>query len=229
MDSSSSLPIPYDALSGAETWVFDLDNTLYPAGCGLFSQVEQNMTRFIMEHLNLARDEAFVVQKTYFRDHGTTMRGLMHHHDTDPKDFLDFVHDIDLSPIPLDHGLNDLLGKLPGRKLIFTNGSTSHAENITGHMGIDHHFDAVFDIIAASYEPKPAESTYREMIAHFDIEPTTSVMVEDMAKNLAPAAALGMTTVWIETDSSWGRENAEADFVHYRAPDIEAFLSDVVA
>lgn len=229
MTNAAHTPIKQEDLATAETWIFDLDNTLYPAACGLFSQVEQNMTRFIMERLELARDDAYAIQKTYFREHGTTMRGLMHHHGTDPVDFLDFVHNIDLSPIPLDHGLDDLLSRLSGRKLIFTNGSTGHAANITGHMGIDHHFEAVFDIIAADYVPKPARSVYELMVDRHEIDPSKTVMVEDMAKNLAPAAELGMTTVWIETDSSWGQENSEASFVHHRAPDIYTFLSDVLA
>ena len=115
MTNAAHTPIKQEDLATAETWIFDLDNTLYPAACGLFSQVEQNMTRFIMERLELARDDAYAIQKTYFREHGTTMRGLMHHHGTDPVDFLDFVHNIDLSPIPMDHGLDDLLSRLSGR------------------------------------------------------------------------------------------------------------------
>lgn len=215
-------------LAAAETWIFDLDNTLYPAACGLFSQVEQNMTSYIMDRLSLARDDAYTVQKTYFREHGTTMRGLMHHHGIDPADFLSFVHDIDLSPIPHNRTLGELLGKLGGRKLIFTNGSTGHAENITRHMGIDDHFDGVFDIVAADYVPKPETSVYEKMVAAHEIDPAKTVMVEDMAVNLAPAAAMGMTTVWIETETAWGRKNAEADFVHHRAPDINTFLRRIV-
>jgi len=228
MMTNPTSPLSQNRLPEAETWIFDLDNTLYPAACGLFSQVEQNMTRYIMERLELPREDAYAIQKTYFRDHGTTMRGLMHHHGTDPVDFLDFVHNIDLSPIPLDHGLDDLLAQLSGRKLIFTNGSTGHANNVTGHMGIDHHFDGVFDIVAADYVPKPAHSVYELLIERYEIDPAKTVMVEDMAKNLAPAAELGMTTVWIETDTTWGREDADASFVHHRAPDIRTFLSGVV-
>ncbi|MEQ8665214.1 MAG: pyrimidine 5'-nucleotidase [Rhodospirillales bacterium] len=217
-----------DNMYGAETWIFDLDNTLYPAACGLFRQVERNMTRFIMDRLTLAYEDAYAIQKTYFREHGTTMRGLMHHHAVDPADFLSYVHNIDLSPIPSNPDLDGLLSRLPGRKIIFTNGSTGHADNITRYMGIDHHFDAVFDIVAADYVPKPELIVYEQLIESHAIDPSTTVMVEDMAKNLAPAAAIGMTTVWIETDTTWGREHAECDFVHHRASDINAFLSDVV-
>jgi len=222
-------PRPFDALAAAETWIFDLDNTLYPAACGLFRQVEQNMTRFIMEHLEIDRDTAFRVQKTYFQNYGTTMRGLMHHHDVNPVDFLDYVHNIDLTPIPHNPDINDLLAGLRGRKMIYTNGSTGHAENIIGYMGISQHFDGIFDIIAADYVPKPEASVYHQMTRDHDINPKTAVMVEDMARNLAPAAAMGMTTVWIETETSWGRDSAEADFVHHRAPDITTLLRRVLA
>ena len=227
-DLKAQSPLALDKMFGAKTWVFDLDNTLYPAACGLFRQVEQNMTRYIMDRLELGREDAYAVQKTYFREHGTTMRGLMHHHAVDPLDFLAYVHDIDLSPIPVNPVLNDLLTRLPGRKIIFTNGSTGHAENITRHMGIDHHFEAVFDIVAADYIPKPEKVIYERLVDSHTIDPDTTVMVEDMAKNLAPAAEIGMTTVWIETDTTWGREHADSDFVHHRAPDINTFLSDVL-
>lgn len=221
-------PMALHEMSGAETWIFDLDNTLYPAACGLFSQVERNMTLFIMDRLELDRDDAYAIQKTYFREHGTTMRGLMHHHAVDPADFLAYVHNIDLSPIPSNPDLDALLGRLGGRKIIFTNGSTGHAENITRHLGVDHHFDAVFDIVAADYVPKPERVVYEQLVEAHGIDPATTVMVEDMAKNLAPAAAIGMTTVWIETETTWGREHADSDFVHHRASDVNTFLDGVV-
>ena len=218
----------FDELASAETWIFDLDNTLYPATCGLFKQVEQNMTRFIMERLEVGRDDAFRIQKAYFQSHGTTMHGLMHHHDVNPEDFLDYVHDIDLAPIPLNPDLEGLLAGLRGRKLVYTNGSTGHAKNITRHMGIDQYFDAVFDIVAADYVPKPEAQAYHRLARDYRINPKTTVMVEDMARNLAPAAAMGMTTVWIETRTPWGRDGAEADFVHHRAPDIVTLLRRVL-
>ena len=225
---TATAPIPVNRLAGAETWIFDLDNTLYPASCDLFSQVERNMTAYIMDRLELDRNDAYAVQKNYFREHGTTMRGLMHHHGIDPHDFLGFVHEIDLSPIPDNPDLGALLGNLPGRKIIFTNGSVRHAERITEHMGIDEHFEAVFDIVAANYVPKPERVVYESLIDLHGIDPASCVMVEDMAINLAPAAELGITTVWIETQSTWGRARSDGPFIHHRSDDLTDWLTGVI-
>ena len=222
-------PQPLSYLANAAVWIFDLDNTLYPASCNLFSQVERNMTRFIIELLEVEHDVAHGIQKKYFREHGTTMRGLMHHHGVEPDAFLDFVHDIDLSDVPDDPVLDAHLSRLPGRKLIFTNGSTDHAENITRHLGVDHHFDAVFDIVASDFVPKPDPGVYETLVRKFDVEPATSVMVEDMARNLRPAAEMGMSTVWVRTDTTWGIEGSDEDYVHHVADDLTSWLGDVVA
>jgi len=214
-----------DELLAAEVWIFDLDNTLYPASSRLFDQVDWNMTDFVSRLLDLPRDEARALQKQYFREYGTTMRGLMTRHDVDPKAFLDYVHNIDLAPIAADPVLTASLEKLPGRKVIFTNGSTAHAENITRHIGIDHHFEGCFDIIDAGYVPKPAADTYDAFCRRFDIDPADAVMVEDMAKNLVPAAELGMTTVWLDTGVGWSRETSDDGHVHHRIEDLPAWLS----
>lgn len=221
-------PADLRVLQAAETWIFDLDNTLYPASCRLFDQVERNMTRFIQNLLSCGRDEAYSVQKVYFRDHGTTMAGLMYHHDVAPQDFLKFVHTIDLSDVPVSAQMDKALTALPGRKIIFTNGSTDHANNITEHLGIRHHFDAVFDIVAADYVPKPAWRAYNRMMNLHGIDPRTSVMVEDMAVNLRPAADMGMTTVWVRTDSAWGTRGSDGDHIHHTVDDLAAWL-DIIA
>lgn len=216
-----------DALLAAEVWIFDLDNTLYPASSNLFDQVDWNMTAYVSELLDLPRDEARKLQKEYFREYGTTMRGLMTVHGVDPAAFLEYVHNIDLAPISTDPALVDALERLPGRKVIFTNGSTAHAENITRHIGIDHHFEGCFDIVDAGYVPKPATDTYHAFCRRFDIDPAGAVMVEDMAKNLVPAAALGMTTVWLDTGVGWSRENSEDGHVHHRIEDLPSWLSSI--
>ena len=155
-----------------ETWIFDLDNTLYPASSKLFDQISSRMTQFIMAELQINKKLALVVQKKYFRAHGTTLRGLMINHNIDPLCFLKFVHDIDLSPINKQNTLLDSeLKRLPGRKVIFTNGSVEHAQNVTKHMGIDHHFDYIFDIVASNYIPKPGKQVYKEMVAKLNINP----------------------------------------------------------
>ncbi len=227
-DSTAKNPRPLAHLANADVWIFDLDNTLYPASCNLFSQVERNMTRFIIDLLEVEHQVAHDIQKKYFREHGTTMRGLMHHHDVEPGVFLDFVHDVDLADVPEDPVLDAHLSRLPGRKLIFTNGSVSHAENITRHLGIDHHFDDIFDIVASEFIPKPDPGVYVSLIRKFSVEPGSSVMVEDMARNLRPAAEMGMSTVWVRTETAWGIEGSDEDYVHHVVDDLTDWLGDVV-
>jgi putative hydrolase of the HAD superfamily len=212
----------------AEYWIFDLDNTLYPAQCQLFTQIEQNMTRYVMDFLKLGHDDAYSVQKKYFKDHGTTMNGLMIHHNLDPNHYLDYVHQIDLSGIPKDQILSDALAKLPGKKIIFTNGSTGHASRVIKHLGIEHHFEGIFDIVDSQFTPKPDPSVYEILIKRFGIRPEKAVMVEDMAKNLRPAADLGMTTVWVRTDSSWASEEFNDSFIHHIAEDLTGWLTDTL-
>ncbi len=218
----------HEELYQAESWVFDLDNTLYSAQYQLFTQIENNMTQFVMGFLDLDHANAFATQKKYFRDHGTTMNGLMIHNGLDPAEYLEYVHKIDLSEIPKNPELDMILSKLPGKKVIFTNGSTKHAHNVTSHLGINHHFDGVFDIVDSDYTPKPARSVYETMIQQFDIDPKKSVMVEDMAKNLRPAADMGMTTVWVRTDSAWGIEEFDDAFIHHIADDLTDWLAKAV-
>lgn len=215
------------ALRGADVWIFDLDNTLYPASSRLFDQVDWNMTRYVGELLGLERDAARKVQKDYFRTYGTTMRGLMTEHGVDPAAFLAYVHDIDLSSLPVDELLADALAALPGRKVIFTNGSKDHADNITRHLGIDHCFEGCFDIIDAEYTPKPAPETYAAFCIRHGIEPSRAVMVEDMARNLVPAADLGMTTVWVDTGVDWSRDTSQNGHIHHTTDRLSDWLADV--
>jgi putative hydrolase of the HAD superfamily len=212
-----------------ETWVFDLDNTLYPASCNLFDQIHRRMGEFISGLLDVDLDEARRLQTIYFREHGTTLRGLMNVHAIDPAAFLDHVHRIDLSPVPADTALAAALAALPGRKFVFTNGTVRHAENILGHLGIDAHFSGILDIADCNYVPKPNPAGYAELVRRFAIAPRRAAMIEDMAKNLAPAAALGMTTVWLRGSIDWAREGAEADYVHHVAEALTPFLAGIVA
>jgi putative hydrolase of the HAD superfamily len=214
-------------LDGIETWVFDLDNTLYPAKCDLFAQVAERMGTYIEDFLGITSTDAHEIRRDYFLRHGTTLRGLMLEHDMDPAPFLAYVHDIDLSPIPLDPRLPRALATLPGRKVIFTNGSTEHARRITAHMGIDQHFEGIFDIVASDYIPKPEPGPYHTMLEHFDVDPRSSVMVEDIARNLEPAAALGMTTVWVPGREDWSKQGADQGYVDHTAPDLPAWLSEL--
>jgi len=212
-----------------DVWIFDLDNTLYAHQHELFSQVEKNMTRFIERLLNLCRDDAYALQKNYFKRFGTTMRGLMDHHDVDPADFLDFVHDIDVSGLPEDPQLAAALSQLPGRKIIFTNASSDHADHVVEKLGIAGHFDETFDIIDANYRPKPEPDVYQQLIKQFSIDPNRAVMVEDMVRNLAPAADLGMTTVWVENNTPWGRQGLGETRLDHRIAGLTPWLSQVAA
>ena len=211
-----------------ETWVFDLDNTIYPARFNLFDQVDKRIGAFIARLLDIDAGEARRIQKQYFRDHGTTLSGLMHHHDIDPHDFLGFVHEIDLACIPPSPGLDQSLERLPGAKVIFTNGSTGHAENGLARLGVAEHFSGIFAITDADFIPKPQAAPYAAMVERFGIDPRGAVMVEDMARNLAPAAALGMTTVWVRNDTVWGAEGSADDYVHHIIDDVADWLKVLV-
>jgi putative hydrolase of the HAD superfamily len=210
-------------------WIFDLDNTLYPARCNLFAQVDLRIGRFIERHLGLDPTTARQLQKQYFRDYGTTLHGLMAHHQIDPTTFLDFVHDIDITPVPPSPALDLALAALPGRKLIFTNGSVAHAERVMARLGVRPHFAEVFDIVAAGYVPKPDPATYDRLIRRHGIDPARAVMIEDLPRNLRPAAALGMTTVLVHTEAEWAQVDAEGAHIHHVTDDLVAWLTDTAS
>ena len=224
--------MPTTAASGRplgeiETWIFDLDNTLYPVSCRLFDQIHARMTRFIADRLDLAPEAALATQKRYFREHGTTLRGLMTVDRIDPDDFLAYVHEIDLSCVPRDPVLVAALAALPGRKIVHTNGSVRHAERLLDYLGIAESFCGIFDIAAAGYEPKPAPAGYYELARRHQVAPRTALMIEDMAKNLVPAAALGMTTAWVRNPVDWAAAGSEGDHIHHIVDDLGRFLTDV--
>ncbi len=213
----------------ADVWVFDLDNTLYPRDCNLFAQIDVKMKAFISELLNVNVEEAQHIQKQYFRTYGTTLRGLMENHGLTPEKFLDYVHDIDVSPVPPNPALNNVLHRIDGRKVIFTNGSVAHAENVLGRIGITHHFEGIFDIIAADYVPKPERSTYEVFVREHNVDPTRAVMLEDIARNLEPAHAMGMTTVWIRSKHDHSAMGADGNHVHHVIEDLVEWLESQVA
>ena len=208
-------------------WVFDLDNTIYPARSSLFPRVAARMTEFIMAHFDLAEAEAAEMKTRLFRSYGTTMRGLMTEYDMEPDEFLHFVHEIDLSDVAPDQELAGLLTHLGGRKHIFTNGTVRHATRILDAFGIRDHFDFIFDIVASDHIPKPNPQPYDIFLEQSGIVPQTSVMIEDMARNLEPAAALGMQTIWLISDHEWAAKGAEKNFVHFIADDVKKCLSDL--
>jgi putative hydrolase of the HAD superfamily len=216
-------------LGEIETWIFDLDNTLYPVSCRLFDQIHARMTRFIAERLELSTEAALALQKSYFREHGTTLCGLMKVNRIDPEDFLAYVHEIDLVCVPPDPVLVAALAALPGRKIVHTNGSTRHAERLLDHLGIAHSFCGIVDIAAAGYDPKPALAGYHELLRRHAVTPEAALMVEDMSKNLVPAAALGMTTAWVRNPVDWAAAGAEGDHIHHIVDNLGAFLGAAAA
>jgi putative hydrolase of the HAD superfamily len=216
------------ALLEAETWIFDLDNTLYPASCNLFAQVDKHIGEFIAQLLKVDADEAFRIQKQYFRDYGTSLRGLMLHHQVDPGLFLEFVHAIDVTPVQPSPILERALRRLPGRKVVFTNGSAKHAENVMARLGVSHCFDAVFDIVAADYFPKPEPFVYDVLVRRHWIDPTRAVMVEDLAKNLLPAHEMGMTTVLVRTGVEWARDGVDGAHIHFITDDLQLWLDGII-
>lgn len=221
---SCALRLPAD-FGGITTWVFDLDNTLYHPRANLFGQIDQRMTAFIMELLSLDFAAARALQKKYFLEYGTTLQGLMHHHGVEPRTFLDYVHDIDLTVVGEDAALDAALAALPGRKLVFTNGDAPYAERVLARLGIARHFTAIHDIIATGFVPKPQEAAYDLLLAAHGIDPRRAVFVEDMARNLAPAKARGMATVWVNNGSEKGGFNASAEFIDLEIGDVTSWLS----
>ncbi len=225
MDTTRSPQPPFDE---TEHWIFDLDNTLYPAACDLFSQIDVKMGAFISGHLGIDRVEARKLQKRYYHEHGTTLAGLMANDGVHPDAFLDFVHDIDVSPIPPSPALQDALARLPGGKFVYTNGSRKHAENVMARLGITALFDGIYDIVASGYRPKPEPEPYDDMIEVFGIDPRRAVMVEDIPRNLEPAHALGMSTVWIRTERrDYDADNG--DHVHHVADDLLEWLQKILS
>jgi len=217
-----------------ETWVFDLDNTLYPHHLNLWQQVDDRIRAFIADYLKVPPEEAFRIQKDYYKRYGTTMRGLMTEHGLDPDDFLDFVHRIDHSPLEPNPALGAALAKLPGRKLILTNGTRKHAEAVMARLAVREHFEDVFDIVAAELEPKPSVKTYERFLARHAVAALRAAMFEDLARNLEAPHALGMTTVLVIPQAegeivreAWELEGRDAGHVDHVTDDLEGFIAAV--
>jgi putative hydrolase of the HAD superfamily len=203
-----------------DTWLFDLDDTLYPPECELMALVDVRMTRFVMRQTGLPWDEARALQKKYFHEHGTTLAGLMAFHGVDPAAFIEEVQDVAMDKVEADPRLRTALQRLPGRRLVFTNAGGRYAEKVLDRLGIGDLFEDVFHIEAADYIPKPQAETFNRMMRRHAVTPLSSAFFEDSERNLAPAAALGMTTVLIGAHAL----TSEADFVHHRAEQLPPFL-----
>jgi putative hydrolase of the HAD superfamily len=216
------------ALRHVDCWIFDLDNSLYPASADLFALIDIRMGAFIQQLLGCGEEEARKVQKGFFRDHGTTLAGLMANHGTDPREFLAYVHDIDLARISADPRVLAALDRLPGRKFVFTNGDEAYARRVLDRLGLANAFDGLHDIHAMDYVPKPDPRAYALMCERHGIAPERALMVEDMARNLAPAKALGMVTVWIDNGSDQASHAADPAMIDYRITDIAEWLGEII-
>ncbi len=210
-----------------DVWLFDLDNTLYHTRCDLFAQTDRRMGDYISRLLDVHYDDAKLIQKGYWRKHGTTLRGLMIEHKVEPTAFLDYVHDIDYAPVEASPRLDAQLGRLPGRKIVFTNGTVRHAERVLERLGVTHHFEAIYDIVAAAYVPKPEMVIYRDVVGRYGVDPARAMMLDDIAANLKPAHELGMGTVWIRTPESLARvAGQQLDHIHHQTDDLVEWLDE---
>ena len=218
-----------------DTWVFDLDNTLYPASCRLFDQIDRRMAEFISQMLKIDKVEAKRLQKNFFYEHGTTLRGLMTVYGIEPQAFLDYVHDIDHSPVAACPSLAAALARLPGRKLVFTNGTTYHAEKVLDRLGIKALVEEVFDIVHCGFIPKPQREPYLKFVQRTGIAPQRAAMFEDIARNLEPPYELGMTTVLVQSSDNVDGAILNAGigdplnslFIDHVTQDLPAFLDEI--
>ena len=218
------------------TWVFDLDNTLYPHHLNLWQQVDVRIRDYIVGLLKVTHDEAFRMQKDYYKRYGTTLRGLMKEHGLEPDEFLDIVHQIDYSPLTPNPALGASIEELPGRKLILTNGTRNHADEVLRRLGIDKHFEDIFDIKSAELEPKPNTAVYERFLARHRVDPLKAVLFEDLARNLEVPHALGMTTVLVVPQGArvvlredWELTGRDAPHVDHVTDDLAAFLREIAA
>ncbi len=220
--------------SHVNTWIFDLDNTLYPAACNLFAQVDHRMGAFIASKLGVPYEHARHLQKAYYRQFGTTLAGLMQVHKMQPEPFLAYVHDIDYSGLPELPDLAAQIEKLPGRRLIFTNGSRAHAERVAKKIGVGHLFEDICDITALGFVPKPERSAFELMIKLHGIDAPNAAMFEDMPHNLLSPHDLGMTTVLVKSDYVDHPVQIEMrkwrelpPHIHYSTEDLTGFLKEL--
>ena len=209
-----------------DTWIFDLDLTLYGPEANIMAQVRDRIALFVEKHFNIGSDEAHKIRHTYWKKYGTTLGGLMAEHKVDPNGYLDFVHDVDMDLLRPDADLRRQIISLPGRKLIFTNADAPYAERVLAARGLDNLFEDIFDIHRMQHLPKPAAASYDSLCAQLDINPARALFVEDSAHNLVPAKVLGMTTIWV----NHGTEAVSSDteqYIDQEIADLNDWLSSI--
>ena len=214
-------------LSNIKNILFDCDGVLYQDLEAVFGQVSKKMTEYISKKLNIDLIKAKELQTNYFHKYNTSLNGLMIHHDIPPREFLDYVHDIDLSFLEKDKTLRYELENIKINKFVFTNGSKEHVKNITTHLGIDDQFDGVFDIVDAEYHPKPEAKAFDLMVQKFKIDPNETLYIEDIAKNLSIGKERGTITAWLINDEYWGKKESEKDYIDYKIENLSLFLKEI--
>jgi putative hydrolase of the HAD superfamily len=222
--------------SAVTAWVFDLDNTLYPRHVNIYAQVDVRIREYVQRLLKLGAEEAQTLQKDYYRRYGTTLRGLILEHGITPDDFLEYVHDIDHTPVQPDPALAEAIAALPGRKFILTNGSRRHAEKVAERLGVTRHFEDIFDIVSSNLLPKPGREAYDRFITATGVLPGEAAMFEDLSRNLEVPHALGMATVLVVPggigeviSEDWEMEGRDAAFIDHVTDDLGGFLRTVGA
>ncbi|WP_051630479.1 pyrimidine 5'-nucleotidase [Afifella pfennigii] len=234
-DVAPHRPEELTAFRGIEAWIFDLDNTLYPRDTNLFVQIDERIRSYVQELLGVDETEAHRIQKDFYEQHGTSLRGLMLEHQVDVDSFLEYVHDIDRSALKPDPALASAIERLPGRKFIFTNGSRAHALKTAEQLGFKDHFEDIFDIVAAELLPKPQRLTYERFVNRFDVFPEKAAMFEDLARNLSVPKSIGMTTVLVVPSGTrevfhaeWEMEGHDgAEHVDFVTDDLAAFVAEI--
>ena len=214
-------------LANIKNILFDCDGVLYKDLEAVFGQVSKKMTEYISKKLNIDLIKAKELQTNYFHKYNTSLNGLMIHHDIPPREFLDYVHDIDLSFLEKDKTLRYELENIKINKFVFTNGSKEHVKNITTHLGIDDQFDGVFDIVDAEYHPKPEAKAFDLMVQKFKIDPNETLYIEDIAKNLSIGKERGTITAWLINDEYWGKKESEKDYIDYKIENLSLFLKEI--
>jgi putative hydrolase of the HAD superfamily len=211
-------------LRHVDTWLFDLDNTLYPVTSGFMGHIERRMTDYVERITGLPRDEAYKLQKKYLAEYGLTLGGMIEHHGVDPADYHAMFDDLPLEGLTPDPALIAAIARLPGRRLIFTNANGVHAERVLAKLGLDHLFHDVFHIGLAAYAPKPSRVAFEHMDRAHGIDPAVTAFFEDSERNLEPAAELGMTTVLVGPDAP----ASTTPFIRYKTDNLASFLNDAL-
>ena len=214
-------------LGHIRNWIFDLDNTLYPHGARLFEQVDRRITAYIARMFDVEHDAAYRIQKGYFHTRGTTLAGLMAEHGVDPHDYLADVHDIEMDMLEENAPLAAAIARLPGRKIVFTNADAAYAAKILARLGLGDSFEAIHDVHALAYRPKPDPSAYRHICDTYGLDPHQCLFADDMARNLKPAKDIGMITLWVDNGSEQAEDSARAH-IDFSTNDITHWLHDMM-